>query len=199
MNTSDSFDVLVIGGGPGGYKAAQLLAKRGFQTALAEKQALGGVCLNSGCIPFKTYLHAARILRDAESLRAQSVLTGEALSLSQPSLYGRKEEIVSALRQGVQMTLDACGVTVLRGEAHVIAAADDCMTAEVGGEQYTCKKLVLATGSRPAFMPQAPQGAAYCVADSRAMLSLEKLPETVDILGGGAVGLEAACFFAEAG
>ena len=199
MNTSDHYDVFVIGGGPGGYRAAQLLAKRGFRTALAEKQALGGMCLNCGCIPFKTYLHAARILRDAESLRAQSVLSGEALSLFQPSLYRQKEEIVSALRQGVQMTLDTCGVTVMRGEAHVIAASADCMRVEVGGEQFTCKKLVLATGSRLAFVPQAPQGAAYSVADCRAMLSLEKLPETVDVLGGGAIGLEAACFFAGAG
>lgn len=199
MHTSDFFDVLVIGGGPGGYKAAQLIAGHGFRTAVAEKEALGGVCLNHGCIPFKTYLHTAHILHDAASLRAQSLLSGEALSLSFPALYRQKEEIISALRQGVQMTLDACGVTVLRGEAHVIDASADCMTVEVRGERYACKKLVLATGSRPAFVPQAPQGAAYSVADSRAMLSLESLPETVDVLGGGAIGLEAACFLAEAG
>ena len=193
------FDVIVIGGGPGGYKTAALLGRRGVHTALIEQHELGGVCLNEGCIPFKSYLHTARVLREAQALCAEGIGQDKGFVLSLPELAVRTRETVRSLRESIAAELEDAGVTTVHGTASVKSCTREGMTVSVGADLYRCNKLVLATGTVQDPPPTEPGGDAYAVLDSRALLELTKLPESVDVLGAGAVGLEAASFFADAG
>ena len=193
------FDAIVIGGGPGGYKTAALLGRRGVRTALIEQDALGGVCLNEGCIPFKSCLHAAQILRDAQTLRAQGILSGGALSLSLPALAAHTRETVEALRQSIAAELEDAGVTTVYGTAQIVSCTQDGMTVSVGCDVCRCQKLILATGTVQDPLPTVPDGASYDVLDVRALFGLTVLPKRIDVLGAGAAGLEAASFLSDAG
>lgn len=194
------YDVIVIGGGPGGYRTAELLGKRRLHVALIEEASLGGVCLNEGCIPFKSYLHAANVMREALTLGGEGLLrSADGLQLEQNQVFQKKSAIVDALRRSVSAALQSCGVTVVHGKAHVADCGEKQITVEAEGEQFVCDTLVIATGSQSAPRDAVPAGAAYRVIGSRELLQMDSLPSAMDILGAGAVGLEAACYLANAG
>lgn len=193
-----TFDVVVIGGGPGGYKCAELLGKNGLSVALAEKVAVGGTCLNQGCIPFKFLLHVSKTRDEAAKAAKAGYLDSGAGEVNQGTVTAGKRQIVSALNKSVEVMLKSCGVTLVRGEARVVEAADGHFAVAVGDERIECARLVIATGSEECLF-DIPTDTAYRVITSKDMLELEELPDEIDIIGAGAIGLEAASYFADAG
>ena len=198
-----SFDVVVIGGGPGGYKCAELLGKGGLSVALCEKTAVGGTCLNQGCIPFKFLLHVSKVRDEARKAAKAGLFDASAGEVAQARVVAGKQRIVAGLNGSVEAMLKSCGVTLFHGAAEVTGAADGHFTVAVADaegkpETLECSKLVIATGSaeRPI---EVPRGLAYRVLGSKEMLELTELPAEIDIIGAGAIGLEAASYFADAG
>jgi dihydrolipoamide dehydrogenase len=192
-------DVIVVGGGPGGYEAALHAAGLGLRTALVEKRELGGACLNRGCVPTKALLHAAELyagLSEAErwGLRAD----GAALDFAAAQAHRR--EIVADLRDGVAGLLRKAGVAVFAGTGQLL----DARTVRVTGpaaEPTTLLAAVgvlLATGAAPAALPL-PGADLPAVLDSDALLEAETLPASLLIIGGGVIGVEFAGIFAGLG
>ncbi len=193
-----SYDVTVIGGGPGGYKAAELLGEKGLRVALVEASEIGGTCLNMGCIPFKTYLHASRINRDAALLAGRGILDANPGRLHQAQILKEKDGIVRGLRQSVEAGLRQRGVTLYRGTAEVLGDSDSEFTVRAEGELLKSTRLIIATGSEEKRIT-VPDGLPYRVITSKEMLELDALPEEVDIIGAGTIGLEAASYYLDAG
>lgn len=187
----NKFDVIVIGAGPGGYEAAAMAAADGLATLLIERDALGGTCLNRGCIPTKALCRSAQVATDVASAQGFGIVPdtpGWHVDLT--AMVRRKESVLSQLREGVDMLTAGC--TKIFGEASLCAPD----TVEVAGERYTAPKIIIATGSAPATLPI--PGAELCV-DSTFMLSLEELPESLAVIGGGVIGMEFASIFSAFG
>ena len=193
------FDVVVIGGGPGGYKTAELLGKKGLKVALIEEKNLGGVCLNQGCIPFKSYLHATKIRLDAKKMIKEKTADECNVILNQNHILQKKDQIVKGLQQSVAGMLRSNGVQVYYGHAEVLENDESGIKINVEGERIECSKVVLATGSVENRFSDIPENSSYTVIGSSEMLQLERFPESIDIIGGGAIGLEAASYYADAG
>ena len=163
----EAFDILVIGGGPGGYSLAIAAARKGLKTALFEKEHLGGTCLNIGCIPTKYLVDKASTMRKLRGLVKKEILM-ETGSLNYRQVQQGKSEVSAKLVNGVGFLLKKSGVTVITGEA--ILKPD--RVVECGGEAYTGKNVVIATGSVPMMIPV--PGHEYCI-DSTGALALPEL------------------------
>jgi dihydrolipoamide dehydrogenase len=137
------FDVLVIGGGPAGYVAALRAAQLGLKTALAEKEKLGGVCLNKGCIPSKTLLAATELAAKLEKASEWGLEVPGAASWNLKKLFEKKESVVSQLRKGIETLVQKRKIVLLAGEARLTAPGK----IQVGTETVSAKKVILATGS----------------------------------------------------
>lgn len=179
MNT---FDLIVIGSGPGGYATAATAAAMGSRTMLVERDLLGGTCLNRGCIPTKALCRSAEAALLMPGARALGVNVEE-YSLDYATAAERKNQVMDTLRQGVATILR--DVTVIHGEARFTGNR----TVEVNGESYSAPRIIIATGSRPAQL-QIP-GADLTV-NSDFMLSATTIPESIAIIGGGVIGMEFA-------
>jgi dihydrolipoamide dehydrogenase len=187
------FDALVIGGGPGGYKAASLLGRQGKAVALFEKNKIGGSCLHVGCIPTKLLQSAAtRYFSLAREGKAWG-LEADNVRLNFPTLVERAQKTISVLERGIQALLSAAKVEVLQGEALVKSPAQ----VTCNGEDYEAKALLLAVGSRPKSLPAFPLGDTVVTSDE--LLSRPRLPKSLLIVGAGAIGLEFACLYAQLG
>jgi dihydrolipoamide dehydrogenase len=190
---TESYDVLVIGAGPGGYAAAIRAAQRGLRTGLIERAQLGGICLNLGCIPSKAMLHSGEVLRLRPAPSGIDPGTNQAAAAHFAADYGAavdgRDATVAHLLQGLTTLLRSNGVAVIRGEARL----HDAHTLEVitpsGAEEFGFRNLVLATGSRSAPLP-IPGAALPGVVDSDGALELREPPGRAVIIGGGAVGVE---------
>lgn len=190
MNT----DLIIIGSGPGGYRAADYAARNGLQVVIAEQAEVGGTCLNRGCIPTKTYARNAElidILRDSGELGVG--LEGFTADFARAA--GRKERVVSQLRSGVETLLAAPGITLVRGRAEF----KDARTVAIGGTDYTAKNIIIATGSVPKMLPIEGAGDTDMVWTSDRMLSATSLPRRVCIVGAGVIGMEFACILSSFG
>ena len=191
------YDLLIIGGGPGGYMAAERAGHAGLSVLLVEKRALGGVCLNEGCIPSKTLLHSAKIYDNAVHGNVYGV-TVEGAAIDHSRVIARKNAVVNTLVGGVKALMKQNKVKVVYGEA----AITDKNTVTAGGETYSGSRMIIATGSVP-IIPPIP-GVAEGLVDgrvltSREILDLEAVPEKLVIIGGGVVGLEMASYYNTAG
>ncbi|MDR2354581.1 MAG: dihydrolipoyl dehydrogenase [Clostridiales Family XIII bacterium] len=190
------YDVIVIGGGPGGYVAAIRAAQHGLKTAVAEQERLGGVCLNRGCIPTKILLRslaALREIKDAERFGITGVKAENAV-LDMRRVQARKREIRDTLVAGVNALLQKNKVDILTGEARV----PDRNTVTVANETYTTDNIIIATGSENKSLP----GGVIARKDlltSDTALELERIPDEIVVIGGGVIGVEFAYFFAGAG
>jgi dihydrolipoamide dehydrogenase len=190
------FDVIVIGGGPGGYVAAIKAAQLGKKTALIEKDTVGGVCLNRGCIPTKTLLRSAEALKEVKGCNNFGIVevdTSKA-KLDMKALQKRKKGVVSQLVGGVEGLLKGNGVTKFAGEGVI----KDKNTVVVGDKTITGEYLIIATGSDIEYM-NIPIDPAMKTFDSDAILDLDYIPEDMVILGGGVIAIEFAYFLASIG
>lgn len=196
-----TYDLIVLGGGPAGYLAAQRAANAGMSTLLAEKRFIGGVCLNEGCIPTKAMLYSAKIYDNAVQGGKYGVTVGNAV-LDHKTVVKRKDKIVKTLTAGIRASLKKGNVTVVEGFGKIMGRNAGGYEAEAGGELFTGKRLLIATGS----MPVIPQIAGIkegidegYVLTNREILDLEEVPESLVVIGGGAIGLEMASYFNSAG
>lgn len=183
------YQVAIIGGGPAGYTAAEAAGKAGLSVVLFEKQSLGGVCLNEGCIPTKTLLYSAKTYDGARHASKYAVSVPE-VSFDLPKMIARKQKVVRKLVLGVKGKLTAHGVTIVSGEAIVT----DKNHVECGGETYECENLLLCTGSET-FIPPIPGVDAVPYWTHRDALDNKELPASLAIIGGGVIGMEFASFF----
>lgn len=187
------YDLVVVGGGPGGYEAAAHAGRMGKRVALIEQDKLGGACLNAGCIPAKTFLKSSHLFDECRHAGAYGVRIGEA-HFDMPAVVDRKNRIVGTLARGVEGLLKRAGVEVIRARGHLAGRN----AVEADGQRFEAANILLATGSRPA-VPPVPGIEDGAVLDSNSVFALERVPESVAIVGGGYIGLEFACFFREAG
>lgn len=191
----EKFDLVVIGGGPGGYPAAIRAAQLGASVALVEKEALGGTCLNWGCIPTKTLIAASELYERMQSSQVMGLKAGN-VSFDYAAMSKRKREVVAKLSGGVGQLLKANGVRVFEGTA---AFADRTRLVVQGDGQAMlgADRMIVATGSvsaMPGFIPKSKR-----VLDSRQFLALKALPASLIVLGGGVIGCEFACMAAQLG
>lgn len=188
------YDVAIIGGGPAGYTAAERAAAGGLSTILFEKNALGGVCLNEGCVPTKTLLYSAKVYDTIKHAQKYAV-KAENPTFDFPKIIARKNKVVKKLTAGIRMKMTEHGVVVVNGEAEIKGrAADGTITIACGEETYEAVNLLLCTGSET-VIPLIPGLAETEYWTSREALQTKELPASLVIIGGGVIGMEFASFF----
>ncbi len=189
-------NLAIIGGGPAGYTAAELAAKAGLSVLLFEKEALGGTCLNLGCIPTKTLLYSAKQFHNALHADKYGV-TAENVSFNYAKIVQRKTKIVRKLVAGIKAKLQDC--TVIQGEATILSRTTDKVVIACANELYEAERLLICTGSDN-FVPPIPG-----IADNPAVwsstdaLAATELPDSITIIGGGVIGMEFATLYMELG
>ena len=182
-------DLIIIGAGPGGYETAVKAAKAGLKTVIIEKEALGGTCLNAGCIPTKCLCHSAEVHDEVLAVGYADAAVDIA------ALVARKDSVVEKLRQGVAMLMKTPGITLVQGEARFIDAHTVAVRKADGEEeQFTAPNVIIATGSVTKFLP-IPGAHAKGVITSTEALNLTTLPKRLCIIGGGVIGMEFASIF----
>ena len=189
------YDLAIIGGGPGGYVAAERAGAAGLSVVLFEKKELGGVCLNEGCIPTKTLLYSAKVY-DYTRHADQYGVTVDGSSVDFGAVFKRKQKVVKKLVGGVRLAMKNAGVDVVKGEAVIRGRGDEGFALECDGQEYVAGRLLVCTGSE-AVVPPFPglKEAGDAVVTNREILSLEERPESLVIIGGGVIGMEFASFF----
>ena len=188
------YDVAIIGGGPAGYTAAEKAAANGLSTLLFEKNALGGVCLNEGCVPTKTLLYSAKVY-DTIKQAAKYAVSTENPAFDFPKIIARKNKVVKKLTAGIRMKMKENGVEVVNGEVEIKGRAEDgTITLACGETVYEAAHLLLCTGSET-VIPPIPGLAETPYWTSREALQSKELPASLVIIGGGVIGMEFASFF----
>ncbi len=190
-------DVLVLGGGPGGYLAAERAAQGGKKVTLIEKRALGGTCLNEGCIPSKALLNSGKLYEHAKDSAAFGVVA-EHVTIDHARVIARKDKVVKTLVSGVGATMQAHGVRVVMAEGIIKGKTADGFVVEAGNEEYAGEKLILACGSVPVVppIPGLREGVeSGFVMTNREVLDRKELPKHLVVIGGGVIGLELASYF----
>ena len=193
---ADIFDLIVIGGGPGGYLAAERAAHAGLKTLLFEKRSMGGVCLNEGCIPSKALLNSAKHYEHALHGGVYGVTCAD-VKFDQAVAVARKNKVVRTLVSGVKGKMKEKGVTVVMQEAKIKGKDAQGFAVEAGGETYYAKRLILAAGSS-AVVPPIPgvrENVGSFVLTNREILDLTEVPEKLTVIGGGVIGLEMAAYY----
>lgn len=193
------FDIVIIGGGPGGYVAAIRGAQDGAKVALVEKRKLGGTCLNWGCIPTKALYHSAKALGAVMKSESFGVeLGGAKVGFNLAKAVERKDGIVDKLVGGVGQLLKGNGVEVFNGSAFIDSATQVTIKRHSETETITAKNIIIATGSEPAMIP-AFNIDRKDILTSTEMLDMKEVPESLLIIGGGVMGCEFATIFARFG
>jgi len=189
----EHYDLIVIGAGPGGYIAAERAGHAGMKVLLIEKDNLGGVCTNHGCIPTKSLLNSSKLYKKALHGEEFGVTTGS-VSFSLEKAMAHKQDTIETLRKGIAFLMKSNKVDVVFAEAEVLSPK----TVKADGKEYSFDKLFVATGST-AFVPPIPGADLPHVLDNKGILQIEKLPENLVVIGGGVIGVEFASFFSAVG
>ena len=190
------YDLAIIGGGPGGYVAAERAGAAGLHVILFEKRELGGVCLNEGCIPTKTLLYSAKVLDYAHHADKYGVtVDGAALDFSK--VFKRKEKVVKKLVGGVKVKMREAAVEVVKGEAVIQGREGEGFSILSGETSCNARNILVCTGSEAAVppIPGLREGLGGAVVTNREILALEQQPESLVVIGGGVIGMEFASFF----
>lgn len=189
------YDIAIIGGGPAGYTAAEKAAANGMKTILFETSALGGVCLNEGCIPTKTLLYSAKTLDNIKSAAKYGVLVEGEVSFDLSRIIGRKQKTVRKLTAGIKQKLAAHDVVIVNGSASILGEdSDKNIQIICNDETYTATKLLLCTGSETIIPPiKGLKESSFWT--SKEALDNKELPQSLAIIGGGVIGIEFASFF----
>jgi dihydrolipoamide dehydrogenase len=198
MSAAREYEFLVIGGGPAGYVAAIRLAQLGRKAVVVERDRVGGICLNWGCIPVKALLHAASTVRGAAEARRMGILFGQP-EVDFQALYGWKSRVVDRLVRGVEFLLRSNGVATIKGTARLVDGQRVMVMQPDGTEiGLSAENVIVATGSTASLLPGfEPDG--QHVVDSNGALNLTQLPGRVTVIGAGAIGLEFATVFRRLG
>ena len=191
-------DLIIIGAGPGGYRAAEYAAKNGLQVVIAEADEVGGTCLNCGCIPTKTFCHHAELIDNLQKTESNGLKTLQ-FEVDFPAIVARKQQVVNQLRNGIETLLSQPGITLVHGQAHF----KDDHTVIIGDEEYTAPNIIIATGSVPALPPflsptsntQLPTS----ILTSTELLNIDHVPRRLCIVGAGVIGMEFASAFSSFG
>ena len=194
---AESYNVVVIGSGPGGYAAAIRCAQKGASVAVVEKDFVGGTCLNCGCIPSKTLLASAHTLLMFKHAALMGIDVA-APTANWPKIQARKDAIVTAFRKGVTGLIQSHKVKIIQGRAVVMAPGRIKIESQAGPAEIEAGKIILATGSHPIQIPAIPFDG-QTVISSKEALALQQIPQSMVIVGGGVIGCEMACVYAAMG
>jgi dihydrolipoamide dehydrogenase len=194
---AESFDVVVIGSGPGGYAAAIRCAQKGASTALIEKAEMGGTCLNRGCIPSKALLGSAHFLTLAKHANLMGLEIGS-VTPNWSKMQARKEAIVVGFRKGVAGLVASNGIKLFDGEGIVTGKGKVAVRGASGTQEIAAKNIILATGSAPVEIGAFAFDGQTIISSTEA-LSLGAIPASMVIIGGGVIGCELACVYATIG
>ncbi|MBQ9755694.1 MAG: dihydrolipoyl dehydrogenase [Lentisphaeria bacterium] len=193
-----AYDLLIIGGGPAGYRAAERAGHKGMSVVLFEARSLGGVCLNEGCMPTKTLLYSAKIYDYAKGGGEKYGVTATGAAIDHAKVIARKDKVVKTLVSGVAMQMKGAKVTVVAAPAKVAGKNAEGFVVTADGKEYVGKKLIIASGS-VAAVPPIPglkeSVAAGISLTNREILDLKEVPKKLIVLGGGVIGLEMASYF----
>lgn len=195
------FDIAIIGGGPGGYVAAEKAGKNGLSTILFEKKDLGGVCLNEGCIPTKTLLYSAKLYDHTRGSEKYGI-RAEGVELDYKKMTDRKTKVVKKLVAGVGLRIRNAGVQLIKEEAQIEdRTAEGIIRITAGGETYEAKNLLICTGS-DTFIPPIvglDMRNNEAIVTNRELLAIKEAPASLTIIGGGVIGMEFASLFNSVG
>lgn len=183
--TTNTFDLIVIGAGPGGYVAAIRAAQLGMRVACVEKRALGGTCLNVGCIPSKALLESSELFHRAQTALDVHGVMVEGITLDLTGMMKRKSDIVRKMAGGIRGLFRKHTVTHIAGTARLMGTGK----VDVDGEMYSATRVLIATGSSEIELPDLPYDSEYVISSTEA-LSLDAVPERMIVIGAGAIGLE---------
>lgn len=188
-------DLLIIGGGPAGYVAAERAGHKGLNVVLFEKKSMGGVCLNEGCIPTKTLLYSAKTYENALHGDQYGVF-GDNIRFDYGKMISRKKKVVRKLVLGVESKMKSNKVMVVKGEAYINGRSSEGIGITCNDEKYIGKNLLICTGSE-ASVPPIPglQEAGEIIVTNREILELTERPESLVVIGGGVIGMEFASFY----
>lgn len=193
---SNNYDLAIIGGGPGGYTAAIRASQKGFRVVLFEKDCIGGVCLNRGCIPTKAILHCSDFFKALKKSEKFGVSFGEnnCPTVDYEKIFNRKNDIVLKINKSLTKLVQSHGVTIVNNEAILKSQTE----IQSGGEFYNAKNIIIATGSKPAQIKGLECDGEF-VLNSNQILSLSRIPENILVVGSGAIGVEWARIFSALG
>lgn len=194
---AEKFDVVVIGGGPGGARAARRCAQKGAKVALIEKEYIGGVCLNWGCIPTKILLASAHTLLKARQAGEMGIII-ESAKPDWEKIQQRTKDIIQTLRNGMSLTLKNSKVITYQGKAVVLSPNKVQVQSQKETVDLQTEKLIIATGSDSVQLPFAPFDG-QTIISSKEALFLPQVPKSLAIIGGGYIGCELGCFYAALG
>ena len=210
MSTQRHFDLIVIGSGPGGYVGAIRAAQLGLKVACIDRDKLGGVCLNWGCIPSKALLHGAEVYDEAVNHGKEWGINITGVEVDWQAFISRSRKITEQLNGGVEYLFKKNGVEHIQGHAHIVSGTNGVTPCEVqvkeatgdyysgdGGtvlETVTADRVLIATGAKPRDLPFAPCDGNTIINSAHAM-TLESRPESLVIIGSGAIGMEFACVY----
>jgi len=194
---AESFNVVVIGSGPGGYAAAIRCAQRGASVAVVEKDCIGGTCLNRGCIPSKTLLASAHTLLLIKHA-AMMGIDVNAATANWPKIQARKDAVVGGFRKGLTGLIKSHKVEIIQGRAVVTAPNQIKIETDTEPMLIQADKIIMATGSQPSQIPTVPFDG-QTVISSKEALGLQQIPSSMVIIGGGVIGCEMACVYAALG
>ncbi len=195
---ANQFDVIVIGGGPGGYVAAIRAAQLGLKTACVESEAyadpkgevrLGGTCLNVGCIPSKALLQSSELFDQANHSFVMHGIAVENVKMDVTTMMRRKDNIVTQLTGGIKGLFKKNKVTLLVGRGKFAGREDDLWQIDVGGEIVSARHVIVATGSKPRHLPNIPVDNKV-ICDNVGALSIDRVPKRLGVIGAGVIGLE---------
>ena len=195
---SKQFDVLVIGGGPGGYVAAIRAAQLGLSTACCESNPyadpkgeprLGGTCLNVGCVPSKALLRSSELYEEAHHSFAVHGISAKGVAIDVPTMVGRKNTIVNQLTGGIRGLFKKNKVTALNGHGSFVGKEGELYKVKVGAEEVLAKHVIVATGSKPRHLPGIPVDNKV-ICDNEGALDFTAVPKRLGVIGAGVIGLE---------
>lgn len=193
------YQLIVIGAGPGGYTAALRAAKLGLHTVIVERREVGGTCLNRGCIPTKTLLHASQVYSDAAEGARMGVHAGN-ISYDMGEIFAYKRSVSDKLRQGIHALLKGAKVDVVEGTAQITAPGEVTVTAPDGAAvQYTAERILAATGSVNVRPPIPGLELPGVMTSDELLEGTDKPYESLVIIGGGVIGVEFATFYSNLG